>query len=514
MKLSAYICGHKLNVTAFIARRLIGGDGNRLSRPIVVIAMIAIALGMALMIVALSVLRGFQQEIKQKIVGFGAHIQVVSSEDNFSKESVRMEYSEALSDSLRDIPGVTHVQRFALMPGILETETIEGVVVKGIADDYSWEFLADKLVEGVGLNDTSLHHDQYMMISARLASRLEIGVGDRLTLYLIQSEEDIRPRVFRICGLFDTGLEEYDRKYVFIPIGHIQRANQWGLEAQMKLDTTCVGGYLLTGLAFGGDGRFDYDWSVDDWYGEGPHRLCVDRDTTIRLIVSDHRETLADTAWMRIATQGGEQEGCCQEITYDLTTSGSSYGNYVGGYEVFISDFDRLEAIDEAVYHAIPFFTQTRHVKDMNPEIFNWLEMLDLNVYIIIGLMIFIAVVNMTSALLIIILERTQMIGMLKALGATDVTVLGVFLRQAALVIGMGLLAGNLFGIGLCWAQQRFGWVTLDPATYFVDRAPILIEPGYILMLDLFTLLVCLIFLILPGLYVSRITPIRAIRFD
>ncbi len=500
------------NSTSFIAKRLIGGKGSRLSRPIVTIAMIAIALGVALMIVALSVLRGFQEEIKQKLIGFGAHLQVVSSDDNYSKESVRMRHDFNLVQSLDSLSGVEHVQRFALMPGILESESIEGVVVKGVAEDFSWKFFSDKLVEGKLLNDSSLRSNQNIIISKTLASRLEVELNDKITLYLVRSEEDIKPQVFRIVGLFQSGLDEFDRKFVLTDIEYIQRTQGWGLEAQIRVDTACANGYSVEGLAFGGDGDFDYNWTDPNWFGPGPHAICPKDQEEIQLVINDQSETITDTAKVKFSIAFAE--GCCPQLNYELTTSGSSYKNYTGGYELFIDDFDKLEEMDEKVYQNIPFFTQTRNVKDLNPEIFNWLEMLDLNVYIIIGLMIFISVINMTSALLIIILERTQMIGLLKAMGASDGQILEIFLRNAGYIVGLGLILGNVLGIGVCVLQSTTGFISLDPTTYFVDQAPILIEPLYILLLDVFTLFVCLLFLILPGMYVSRISPIKAIRFD
>ncbi|MFT4677973.1 MAG: lipoprotein-releasing system permease protein [Flavobacteriales bacterium] len=507
-----YLQSTVANSSSFIAKRLIGGKGSRLSRPIVTIAMIAIALGVALMIVALSVLRGFQEEIKQKLIGFGAHIQVVSSDDNFSKESVRMRHDMNLVQSLDSLAGVQHVQRFALMPGILESESIEGVVVKGVTDDFSWKFFDDKLVEGKLLNDTSLHSNQYIIISKTLASRLSVELNDKITLYLVRSKEDIKPRTFRIAGLFQTGLDEFDRKFVLVDMDHIQRTQGWGLEAQIRIDTTCASGYTAEGLAFGGDGNFDYHWTDSSWFGPGPHAICPKDGERIELIVSDQSETFTDTA--KVKFNIAFAEGCCSKVNYELSTSGGSYLKYTGGYEIFVDDFDKLEEMDEKIYHNIPFFTQTRTVKDLNPEIFNWLEMLDLNVYIIIGLMVFISVINMTSALLIIILERTQMIGLLKAMGATDGNILEIFLRNAGYIVGLGLLLGNVLGIGVCVIQAQTGFISLDPTTYFVDQAPILIEPMYIILLDVFTLVVCLLFLILPGMYVSRISPIKAIRFD
>jgi lipoprotein-releasing system permease protein len=301
-------------------------------------------------------------------------------------------------------------------------------------------------------------------------------------------------------------MEEFDKQYVFVDITQVQKVSGWGLEAQIKHEIT-EEGVSFEALGFGGDTRHIFDWGSTSIRGKGPHEIAPAADTTLTLIVSNETMTLPDTAWLDVSKTASGYDAI-------LHTSGGSWRNYVGGFEVLLDDYDDLFQTDDILLDAIPHNMQTRVVTDQYPEIFNWLEMLDLNVIIIISLMIFISVINMTSALLIIILERTRMIGLLKALGTQNSSLVRIFLRNAGVVIGIGLIVGNVIGIGLAWIQKSFGVIKLDPVNYFVETAPIKLDFTSFILLDLLTLLICVILLILPSLYVGTISPVRAIRFD
>ena len=496
----------------FISSRILRGSGRGISRPIVTIATIAIAIGMALMILSIAILEGFQEEIRNKVIGFGSHIQVVSIGDNFSKESRRMLADQEFYHELKDHPDVEHIQRFAVRPGILESnEGLQGVVIKGVDQDYDWSFFEERLVRGevMELFDDKRSND--IMLSAYQASRLGLDTGDLVMAYFVQGDSDIKPRPFRIKGLYATDMEEFDHSFVFVDIGHIQKLASWGLEAQIK-KVENNGQLFVQALAFGGDGNYSYNWSVDDWKGKGPHNICSVTDSTVRLIVQDGNKTLPDTAWFSV--QRLEDGLCALPYETTLTTSGGSGKYYCGGFEILLNDYDLLLDADDFVTKEIPFNLQTRIVTDQYPEIFNWLEMLDINVVIILWLMIFISVINMTSALLIIILERTRMIGLLKSMGAKGLSIVAIFMINAAYVIGIGVLAGNLLGIGLAWLQDKYALIKLDPVNYFVDTVPIKINIMEFVLLDIATVVICVIVLVLPALYVNHIKPIKAIPFD
>ncbi|MCC6599469.1 MAG: ABC transporter permease [Crocinitomicaceae bacterium] len=504
-----------MNIARFIAGRILKSeDKNQVSRPIVRIATAGIATGVVMMILALAGLRGFQREIRNKVIGFGSHFQIIGSSDDLSRESGKLEFDTIIYNNLKRVNGVKHVQVFATKPGILETkEAIQGVVIKGAATDFNWDFLAHNLVEGILPKSDSTN---WIIVSSMIANRLKIKPGDKISLYFVNHETDVRQQNFFVRGIYDTGLEDFDDKYVFTDISYVQRYAGWGVQAQMLVDTACsdLGEITVGGLGFGGENELTYNWNNPRWKGEGPFFIRPVRDTTLRLIVSDKGGAIADTALTTIDFADDNSAEPCRKYTLQTVTSGGSYKNYIGGYEVLISDYEQLTTATDDLHKAIPFFLQIVNITDRNPEIFSWLKMLDINVVIIIILMIGISIVNMTSALLIIILERQNMIGTLKAFGIGNRPVLVIFLINAAYIIGRGLLIGNIIGLSLAFIQQKWKIIQLDPANYYVDTMPVYIDFGELALLNTFTLAVCVLVLILPALYVTTITPVKAIRFD
>ncbi|HQW87815.1 MAG TPA: FtsX-like permease family protein, partial [Flavobacteriales bacterium] len=409
------------------------------------------------------------------------------------------------------LPGVAHVQTYATKPGIVETEgDIEGVVVRGLGGDLDPTYLTRHLVEGRLPLLGAAERPNEVLISAYLADRMRIAVGDTITIYLVKDRDDIRPRKFTVTGTYRTGLEQVDHQLVVVDIGHLQRFAQWGLTAEILLDTVNQA-VTVEGLAFGGDRDHFFEWSVPQWSGKGPHTVdAVLREElkgrALSLVVSDASGTMPDTAWLRFSPVDG------------LVQRGGGRGShhhYVGGIEVDLTAFDRLDELEEVV-HAQVLEPDQRltTVRERSPEIFAWLELLDTNVAVVIVLMVVVAVINMTSALLLIILERTTMIGVLKALGATNGQVRRIFLLDGAYILGLGILGGDLLGIVLALVQRWTGWVRLPVESYYVDVVPVDLELWPILLLNAGTLMVCVAALVLPSMLVTRIAPARAIRFE
>lgn len=501
---------------------------HRLSRPIVGIAVIGIVLGMAVMIVTVAVTSGFQREVRAKVTGAGSHLQITALRQTDPKETPRVAIAQPFYPSLDTVPGVAHIQIYATKPGIIETdEDIQGVVVKGVGRDHDWTFLAEHLIEGSlpAIGDSSRPID--LLLSKYLSKRLLIGVSDTITVYLVKDRDDIRPRKFRVSGLYETGLEQLDHQLVYVDIDHLQRFAQWGLKAEILVNDTVVGGKVkVEGLAFGGDRIYTYEWPGREWKGKGPHWLEVSimLNDRVILVVHDADHTIPDTAWVRIIpdlmtfspiTSRGVGDVEVRSVTIkERGGSGGSHTKYCGGFEVELDRFEDLMAMDDLVYRKyLDVGLRSLSVRDRFPEIFAWLELLDTNVIVVIVLMIVVAIINMTSALLIIILERTTMIGVLKALGTSDGRIRSIFLIDAAYILGIGILLGDLLGLLACAVQHRFGVVTLPIESYYVDAVPVAVEPGPLLLLNIGTLMVCIIAMVLPSLYVSRIAPARAIRF-
>lgn len=406
-----------MNTELFIARRILSGNRDNFSRPIVRIAILSIALGLAVMLVSVAIVTGFQTQIRDKVIGFGSHIQITAFNSNVSYESNPIPKKQPFYPGLEKVKGIRHIQVYATKAGIIKTdEQIQGVVLKGIGSDYDWSFFKNKIVEGkpIAVSDTGKTDE--VLISRNLANMLKLKLHDDLRMYFI-NQNQTRARKFVIAGIYQTGLEEFDKMYVICDIAHIQKLNNWST---------------------------------------------------------------------------GE----------------------VAGFEVLINDFDDLKTMRETVKDNIGYDLKAESIRDMYPQIFDWLALQDTNVAIILTLMVLVSGIAMISTLLILILERTNMIGILKALGMKNSGIRKIFLYNSAYIIGKGLLWGNLAGITLCWLQLHFGIIKLPQESYYVSVVPINLYYLPILLINIGTLLVCMILLIVPSHIISRIQPVKAIRWD
>lgn len=414
-----------MSTGTFIARRLIKerSQGTAFSRPINVIAIIGIALGLAVMILAVAILTGFKQQIRDKVAGFGAHIQVVRFDANLSYETIPISASQPFVEKIKNHPGIKNVQVFATKAGIIKTEdNIQGVVLKGIGSDYDWSFFSSNLIEGdvVRVNDTVRTNN--VLISKKVADMLGFKLGDSFSMFFVQDPP--RMRKFTITGIYETSLEEFDKTYIFCDIDHIKRLNGW----------------------------------KDD---------------------------------------------------------------QVSGFEILINDFDQLDYMTEVVRDAIGYRVsedeeqlKVTNIRTRYPQIFDWLGFQDTNVIIILILMILVAGFNMISGLLILILEKTNMIGVLKAMGAGNKLIRNVFLYQASWLTIKGLFWGNIIGIGLAVLQLKTGLISLDPASYYLKSVPINLNLLHIILLNAGTMAAIVLMLLIPSQLIARITPVKAIRYD
>lgn len=414
-----------MNLPYFIAQRLIKGrrEETSFSRPINVIAIIGIAMGLAVMILAVAILTGFKNEIREKVVGFGSHIQIMNFDSNISFETSPISDKQQFVDKIKKIPGIKHIQVFGTKAGIIKTvEDIQGVMLKGIGSDFDWSYFQSNMIDGNVFTVTDTVRSTSVIISKKISDMLKLKTGDSFAMHFVQDPP--RVRKFTISGIYETSLEEFDKIYVFCDIGQIKRLNGW----------------------------------EDD---------------------------------------------------------------QVSGFEIFIDDFDDLDIMTMAVRDAIGYKIieeetkfKVTNVRYKYPQIFDWLNFQDINVIIIIVLMLIVAGFNMISGLLILILEKTNMIGILKALGSEDNTIRKMFLYQASYLIGKGLLWGNLIGIGLAYLQLKTGVITLDPASYYLKTVPVNLDISHILLLNAGTMAVIVIMLLVPSQLISRITPVKAIRYD
>lgn len=413
-----------MNTEFFIAKRLTGKKETRDRFPgtIMGIAVFGIALSLAVMLVAVCIVTGFKGEISNKVIGFGSHIQILNYDSNVSFETSPINESHAFLPAIKQVEGVEHIQAFALKAGIVKTkDDIQGLVLKGVGQDYDWNFFDRSMLEGKSFRMSPDSVSNSIVISSYLAKKLKLKVGDSFQMWFIQDTP--RFRKFFISGIYETSLQEFDKTFALTDIRHIQRLSGW--------DENQVSGLEMT---------------VSDFKN-------IDRIST------DINDIVASE---------------------------------------FTGDGSRLKVIT---------------IVEKYPQIFDWLHLQDINVMVIIVLMLLVAGINMISGLLIIILDRTSMIGILKALGTGNRSIRRIFLYQSVYLILKGLFWGNLLGLLICFVQKHFGIIHLDPTSYYLTTVPVNIDPVNILLLNAGTVIAILAFLVLPSMLVTRISPAETIRF-
>ena len=411
-----------MNLDYFIAKRLITAKDYKssISAPIIKIAIAAIAIGMVMMIVSVATGIGLQQKIREKVSAFNGHI-IISNYDNNQSEATLtpITKNQEFYPKFNSVAGISHVQAIATKAGIIRTEkAFEGIVFKGVGEDYQWSNIKEYLVAG-RLPNLSSQLNSEVVISQFLADRLQLKVGDAFNTFFIKENQNQLPNIrhFKITGIFNSGFQEFDATYILGDIRHIQRINKWS-------------------------------------------------------------------------------------------------PNQIGAFEIFVDDFDQIQSVGEEVYQQTPSNLDSKTIIEKYSYIFDWLQLFDFNIVVILGVMILVATINMVVALLVLILERTQMIGILKALGANNWSVRKMFLYNALYLILRGLLWGNGIGIGILLIQKYFGIIQLNPENYYVNQAPVYFDLGYIAALNLLTIAVCFLVLLIPSYIITKISPIKAIRYD
>lgn len=367
------------------------------------------------MIVALSIVTGFKNEITNKVAGFGSHIQLRNFDNNQSYEETPMGRDQPFLPALKKDNRIKNIQAFASKAGIIKTKTdLLGVVLKGIDTTFDASFFADKMVQGsfkLFANDSAYP----VIISQNIANKMKLKLGDNLVTYFI--EQPPRIRKFTITGIYNTGLEEFDDLYAYCRLSVIQKLN---------------------------------NWSADE----------------------------------------------------------------IGGYEITVKDLSKLEAVNDGIYDKTGFQFKNQTIKELYPEIFHWLELQDVNVVIIILLMVLVAGINMISTLLILILENTTTIGLLKALGSRNSSIRKIFLYLSGGIMAWGLLIGNVIGIALCLLQKQFHFITLPQESYYVSYVPINFSWSTIFLINAGTMVACLAIIIIPSMIISRIDPVKSLRYE
>ena len=414
-----------MNWKLFIAKRIYrSNEGGKVSKPAIRIAMWGITVGLAVMIVAVSVVIGFKHEVRDKVVGLGADISITNFDIQKSYETEPIVVEDSLVQVLCAVDGVKHIQRYSTKAGMIMTDdNFLGMVLKGVAEEYDWTFIKKHLLEGEIPHFTDTASTNFTLVSRTIANKLRLKLGDKLYTYYVDGDK-VRARRLQIAGIYQTNFSMYDDLFLLTDLYTVNRLNSW--------------------------------------------------------------------------------------------VSGQ-----VSGVELEVTDYERLEDIKEDIRLRVDmqtdryghkYYTQT--VEESNPQIFAWLDLLDLNVWVILILMTGVAGFTMISGLLIIILERTNMIGVLKALGADNWSIRKVFLSFSVFLIGRGMLWGNIFGLLFVWVQSSFHLFKLDPVTYYVDSVPVEFNLWWWVLLNVCTLLVSVLMLVGPSYLITRIHPAKSIRFE
>ena len=410
---------------SFIARRIYFDKDNRreVSPPAVRLAIAGVALGLAVMILTVAIVVGFKHEIRDKVVGFGAHIRISAFSSNTTYETPPVQLSDSLQQLLEADTEIDRIEAFATKPGIFKTDdNYLGVVLKGVTADYDWRFYQDYLVEGALPELSDSIASNQIIVSQQIASKLHLDVGDGVLAYFVQ--DNVRTRKFIVAGIYKTDLSEFDDLFVLGDARQVQRLN---------------------------------GWQSDQYSG-------------IELRVADFGR-LSDTAY-RLYTE--------------LLAVPDDYGAH--------------------------YYVQS--VRELNPVFFGWLDLLDMNVWVILILMAAVAGFTMISGLLIIILENAGTIGILKSMGASNKAIRTIFLQVSAFLVGKGLLWGNAVGLTLCILQSHFRILKLNPEAYYIPYVPVELNIGYVLLLNVACLAVSMFMLVGPSYIVALIRPAKSMKFE
>lgn len=411
--------------TWYVARRLFQhtDDVKRVSKPAIRIATLGVAIGVATMLISTSIVLAFQDEIRNKVIGFGSHIQILNYDSQSAEQYEPIVFNEETFSLLDSVPGAKYIAPFCMKPGMLKTDdAFRGIVFKGVGSRYDYSFFRNHLVTGEIIPFQDTVSTNKLIISQSLSKQMNLSVGSSVYAYFF--EDNIKARRFTISAIYCTNLTDFDNKLVFTDVSTVQKI--------LGFDS-----YQYSGAEI----------------------------------------KLSDFSRLNEANT---------YIINNVNRTQDSYGAYYTSMTIF----------------------------EMYPQIFAWLQLLNLDVWVILILMVCVAGFTMISGLLIIILERTNFIGVMKALGANNSRMRHIFLYFSSFIVLRGLLIGNILAAVLIFIQKQWQVVHLDSTVYYVDAVPVCVNWWYFLIINLSTLLICVLALIIPSYLISNIHPAKSIRFE
>lgn len=553
-----------MSVEIFIAKRILSNRSQdiKVSRPILRIAIISISLSIVVNLLTIAVTTGFQHEITRKVTGFSAPLFIQNQNNADFYESDAIHVSAQVENTLKENKLISGFNRVAYKPGLIQTTgkgtDVNGIVFKGIDAQYNLSFLSEHIVRGHIPNFNSLTPSNEIVLSSKIAKRLKLSVNDEIAAFFVKDSPVARR--FKIAGIYNTGFEDYDEKLIICDIRVTQKLNDWGVNGQLDLYDSVVNDKMVVALTIHGKSTTEllYDW------GNGPNTFWGQlisptiKDTTIKVSVLEsnpndiksskiiekckihiqYLKTLSIEAndidkYSKPFKEVINNNDLKYKFFYPLSEnkvavflvesfSGEGTSNqFISGYEIQINDWYKVSNVEKEISKKIKLIPNEHgelikvvSIFDLEKELFNWLAFLDINVYIILTLMILIGIINMGSALLILIIIRSNFIGLMKSMGSSNWSLQKIFLIQAGYLIGLGMLIGNLIGIGIYLLQVYTGFLSLDPQVYYLDKVPMELNPLSIALLNAGSFFICMAALFIPSTVIARVNPIKTIKFN
>lgn len=546
-----------MSVEIFIAKRILPNrsQGIKVSRPILRIAVISISLSIVVNLLTIAVVNGFQNEIRRKVTGFTAPLFIQHENNADFYESDPIHTSRLVERVLHATDDVQGFNRVAYKPGLIqalgERSDVVGLVFKGIDNSYNFSFIQEHLIEGKIPSYKSPSVSSEILISSRICNKLNLKLNDEISAFFVKDAPISRK--FKIIGIYDTGFEDYDEKLVICDIRITQKLNDWGLSGQLDLwDSLVNNQFVVSFIPQGKPTNLSFDWGKGLSHFQGQYLGTKLSDTTLRVKLYETTEfntQLIDSHKIKIRyshtakTVPGAGNNPYKEIldesglhyryyypiskletrVYEVKISAGigTSGEFISGYEIHTKDWYALDQTLLSLRKQLKLIPNEHgelvkvvSIFDLEQDLFNWLSILDLNVIIIITLMLIIGIINMGSAMLVMIILRSNFIGMMKAMGASHRTLRNIFLMQAAYLIGKGMLFGNAIGLSLYFIQKTTKVFSLNPEVYYLDAIPVELTLTHFVLLNLGTFIICILALLIPSMVIAKMSPIKTIKFD